>query len=80
MNELVLSGAAIIMISSDLPEMLGMRDSARAQLPARGVSLHDGGRSTTWPDFGHVQRRAAKTFTRGEATPEKLLYVASGGK
>jgi len=58
MNELVRSGAAIIMISSDLPEVLGMSD--------RICVMYNG--------------EIRKTFTREEATQEKVLYAALGGK
>ncbi|KRF09961.1 sugar ABC transporter [Paenibacillus sp. Soil787] len=58
MNELVLSGASIIMISSDLSEIMGMSD--------RIAVMYNG--------------EIRKVFQREEATQEKILYVASGGK
>jgi ribose transport system ATP-binding protein len=58
MNELVLSGASVIMISSDLPEIMGMCD--------RVIVMYDG--------------EIRKIFTKDEASQEKILYYASGGK
>ena len=58
MNELVLSGASIIMISSDLSEIMGMSD--------RIAVMYNG--------------EIRNVFQREEATQEKILYVASGGK
>jgi len=58
MNELVLSGASIIMISSDLSEIMGMSD--------RIAVMFDG--------------EIKKIYEREEATKEKILYLASGGK
>lgn len=58
LNELVMSGAAIIMISSEIPELLGMCD--------RILVMHHG--------------TIVKEFDRGEATQEKIIYYASGGK
>jgi ribose transport system ATP-binding protein len=58
MNELVLSGASIIMISSDLSEIMGMSD--------RIAVMYNG--------------EVRKLFVREEATQEKILYYASGGK
>jgi ribose transport system ATP-binding protein len=58
MNELVLSGAAVIMISSDISEIMGMSD--------RIVVMYNG--------------EIRKIFDREEASPEKILYFASGGK
>lgn len=58
MNELVLSGASIIMISSDLSEIMGMSD--------RIAVMYNG--------------EIRKVFQREEATQEKILYYASGGK
>lgn len=57
-NELVMSGASIIMISSDLSEVMGMCD--------RIIVMYNG--------------EISKIFDREEATEEKLLYYASGGK
>jgi ribose transport system ATP-binding protein len=58
MNELVLSGASIIMISSDLPEIMGMCD--------RIIVMYNG--------------EMRKIFNKEEASQEKILYFASGGK
>jgi len=58
MNELLLSGASIIMISSDLPEILGMCD--------RVLVMYNG--------------EVRKVFDKGEATQEKILFYASGGR
>ncbi|MDQ0900650.1 MULTISPECIES: sugar ABC transporter ATP-binding protein [unclassified Paenibacillus] len=58
MNELVLSGASIIMISSDLSEIMGMSD--------RIAVMYNG--------------EIRNVFQREEATQEKILYYASGGK
>lgn len=57
-NELVLSGACVIMISSDLPEVIGMCD--------RIIVMFNG--------------EIRKIFNREEASQEKILYFASGGK
>lgn len=57
-NELVLSGAAVILISSDLPEVMGMCD--------RILVMFNG--------------EVRKTFNKGEASQEKILFYASGGK
>ncbi|HBM73974.1 MAG TPA: sugar ABC transporter ATP-binding protein, partial [Clostridiaceae bacterium] len=57
-NELVLSGACVIMISSDLPEVIGMCD--------RVIVMFNG--------------EIRKIFNREEASQEKILYFASGGK
>jgi len=58
MNELLLSGASIIMISSDFSEILGMCD--------RILVMYNG--------------EISKVFEKGEATQEKILYYASGGR
>lgn len=57
-NELVLSGAAVILISSDLSEVMGMCD--------RILVMFNG--------------EIRKSFNKGEASQEKILYYASGGK
>ncbi|HHW47705.1 MAG TPA: sugar ABC transporter ATP-binding protein [Clostridiaceae bacterium] len=57
-NELLLSGASVIMISSDLSEILGMCD--------RILVMCNG--------------EVCKVFEKDEATQEKILYYASGGK
>jgi ribose transport system ATP-binding protein len=57
-NELVLSGAAVILISSDLSEVMGMCD--------RIVVMYNG--------------EIRKVFNKNEASQEKILYFASGGK
>lgn len=57
-NELVRSGASVIMISSDLSEVMGMCD--------RIAVLYNG--------------EIRKIFDKEEATQEKILYFASGGK
>ncbi|QYR24373.1 sugar ABC transporter ATP-binding protein [Paenibacillus sp. sptzw28] len=58
MNELVLSGASIIMISSDLGEVMGLSD--------RIAVMYKG--------------EIRKIFSREEASQERILYYASGGK
>jgi len=58
MNELLLEGASILMISSDLSELLGMCDKI--------MVMCDG--------------EIRQVFQRGEATKERILYYASGGK
>lgn len=55
-SELASSGLAIILISSELPEVLAMAD--------RVMVLHE----------GHV----TGTFTRSEATQERVMYAATG--
>jgi ribose transport system ATP-binding protein len=57
-NELVLSGASVIIISSDLSEIMGMCDRI-------GVMYN-----------GEMR----KIFKREEASQEKILHFASGGK
>lgn len=57
-NELLLSGASVIMISSDFSETIGMCD--------RIMVMYNG--------------EVSKLFEKGEATQEKLLYYASGGR
>ena len=57
-NELLLSGASVIMISSDFSEILGMCD--------RVLVMYNG--------------EVSKVFNKGEATQEKILYYASGGR
>lgn len=57
-NELVLSGASVIMISSDLSEIMGMCD--------RIIVMYNG--------------EIRKMLNKGEASQEKILYYASGGK
>ncbi len=56
MVELALRGAAIVMVSSDLPEVLGM---SHRVLVIRGS-------------------RIAAEFTRAEATPDRVIAVATG--
>jgi ABC-type sugar transport system ATPase subunit len=56
MNELTGRGMAILLITSELPELLAMSD--------RIVVMHRG--------------RLTATFTRAEATPEKVLAAAMG--
>lgn len=58
MNNLVKSGVGIIMISSELPELLGMAD--------RVLVMHEG--------------KFTGELTRKEATQEKILRYAAGGK
>ncbi len=57
-NELVLSGASVIMISSDLSEIMGMCD--------RIIVMFNG--------------EISRIFEKEEATQEKILYSASGGR
>lgn len=57
-NELVQQGVAIIMISSELPEVLGMSH--------RILVLSEG--------------KFTAEFTHEEATQEKIMYAATGGK
>jgi len=56
MVELLRRGAAIVMVSSELPEVLGMSD--------RILVIRDG--------------RIAAEFSRTEATPDKIISVATG--
>lgn len=58
MNELTERGLAIIMISSDLPEILGMSD--------RILVIHEG--------------KITGELTKAEATQEKIMTYATGGK
>jgi len=58
MNALAARGVAILMISSELPEVLGMSD--------RIVVMHEG--------------RIAGELSRAEATQEKIMHLATGGK
>ncbi len=55
-SELAASGLAILLISSELPEVLAMAD--------RVVVLHEG--------------RVTGTFTRSEATQERVMFAATG--
>ncbi|GAX91685.1 D-ribose transporter ATP-binding protein [Effusibacillus lacus] len=57
-NELAKQGVAIILISSELPEVIGMSD--------RILVMHEG--------------RINAQFIRGEATQEKIMQKATGGK
>lgn len=57
-NQLAANGVAIIMISSELPEVLGMSD--------RIMVMHEG--------------RIAGELSRGEATQEKVMNLATGGQ
>jgi D-xylose transport system ATP-binding protein len=57
-NELAKQGVAIILISSELPEVIGMSD--------RILVMHEG--------------RITGQFMRGEATQEKIMQKATGGK
>lgn len=57
MNEIVLNGSSIILISSDLAELVGMCD--------RVLVIYNG--------------RIIKELNRGECSPQKILYYASGG-
>jgi ABC-type sugar transport system ATPase subunit len=56
MNRLTAQGLGILMISSELPEVLGMSD--------RVVVMHEG--------------RTAGELSRSEATPEKVMELATG--
>lgn len=58
MNELAERGVAIIMVSSDLPEILGVSD--------RIIVIHEG--------------KVAGELTKQEATEEKIMMYATGGK
>ncbi len=58
MNALAARGVAIIMISSELPEVLGMSD--------RILVMHEG--------------RIAGELKREEATPERVMHLATGGE
>jgi D-xylose transport system ATP-binding protein len=57
MNDLVDQGVCVVMISSELPEVLGMSD--------RILVIHEG--------------RLTGSFSRDEATEEKVMYSATGG-
>ena len=57
MNEIVLNGSSMILISSDLSELVGMCD--------RVLVIFNG--------------RIIKELNRGECSPQKILYYASGG-
>ncbi|HET7294089.1 MAG TPA: sugar ABC transporter ATP-binding protein [Vicinamibacteria bacterium] len=57
MNRLTAEGLAILMISSELPEVLAMSD--------RVVVMHEG--------------RTAGALPRAEATPERVMQLATGG-
>ena len=58
MNELAERGVAIVMVSSDLPEVLGVSD--------RILVIHEG--------------KIAGELNRTEATQEKIMNLATGGK
>lgn len=58
MNELAERGVPIIMVSSDLPEVLGVSD--------RIMVMHEG--------------RISGELSRNEATQEKVMQLATGGK
>jgi rhamnose transport system ATP-binding protein len=58
MGELAAKGLAIILVSSELPEILGMSDDI--------IVMNEG--------------RIAARYTRAEATPEKIVTAATGGK
>lgn len=58
MNELADRGVPILLVSSDLPEVLGVSD--------RIVVMHEG--------------RITGELSRGEATQEKVMQLATGGK
>jgi ribose transport system ATP-binding protein len=58
MNRLTADGLAILMISSELPEVLGMSD--------RVIVMHEG--------------RATGELARAEATPERVMELATGGR
>ncbi len=58
MNELAERGIAILMVSSDLPEVLGVSD--------RIIVLHEG--------------KISGELSRQEATQEKIMTYATGGK
>ena len=58
MNRLAKDGVAIIMISSELPEVIGMSDSI--------LVMHEG--------------RIVGEYRRGEATQEKIMQRAIGGR
>ncbi len=55
-NRLTDAGKAVLLVSSELPELIGMSD--------RILMLHDG--------------RIGGTFTRADATPERLIAAAMG--
>jgi len=58
MNDLAARGVAMLMISSELPEVLGMSD--------RILVMHEG--------------RIAGELSASEATQEKIMHLATGGK
>jgi ribose transport system ATP-binding protein len=58
MNDLVARGVGILMISSELPELLGMSD--------RIVVMHEG--------------RVTGELAREQATPERVMQLATGGQ
>ena len=57
-NQLTDAGKAVVLVSSELPELMGMSD--------RILMLHEG--------------RLGGEFLRADATPERLLAAAMGGK
>ena len=58
MNDLTAAGIGILMVSSELPEILGMSD--------RVLVLHEG--------------RLAGDLARAQATQEKVMFLATGGR
>jgi ribose transport system ATP-binding protein len=58
MDELAQSGVGVLMISSDLPEVMGVSD--------RILVMREG--------------RLVGEFTRDEATQDKIMHAATGGK
>lgn len=58
MNKLVSEGIGIVMVSSDLPEVVSMSD--------RILVMHEG--------------RMVKELQKGEATQEKIMFYATGGR
>ena len=58
MNRLTEKGLGILMISSELPELLALSD--------RVVVLHEG--------------RLAGALEKGDATPDRILHLATGGR
>ena len=58
MNKLISEGIGIVMVSSDLPEVLSMSD--------RILVMHEG--------------RMVKELQKNEATQEKIMFYATGGR
>ena len=75
-NKLVEAGSAVVMVSSDLPELLGMTDRILVMRRGRLVAEVDPRHATQEEILKHAA--VEETKTRDGVSSESILQVAAG--